>query len=128
MSSFYTILYYTIRVLEWRLCKIFVSCVKFSRKQRSFFHILQVYTHINVKNLHILFNFNQKKAQFLIMMHFCCLLLAKIVSIYAFSVCKILSPKNWFVLIFGPIPSLPLAPTLLWIFFYKSTQSSWQVF
>ena len=30
-------------------------------------------------------------------MHFHCLLLAKIVSIYAFSVCKILSPENWVV-------------------------------
>ena len=49
------------------------------------------------KILHILFNFNQKRAKLLIMMHFRCLLLAKIVSIYAFSVCKILSPENWVV-------------------------------
>ena len=33
-------------------CKIFVSCVNFSRKQRSFLHILQVYTHLNVNFLH----------------------------------------------------------------------------
>ena len=35
-----------------RLCKIFVSCVNFSRKQRSFLHILQVYTHLKVNFLH----------------------------------------------------------------------------
>ena len=35
-----------------RSCKIFVSCVNFSRKQRSFLHILQVYTHLNVNFLH----------------------------------------------------------------------------
>ena len=35
-----------------RSCKIFVSCVIFSRKQRSFLHILQVYTHLNVNFLH----------------------------------------------------------------------------
>ena len=33
-------------------CKIFVCCVNFSRKQRRFLHILQVYTHINVNFLH----------------------------------------------------------------------------
>ena len=32
-------------------CKSFVSCVNFSRKQRSFLHILQVYTHLNVNFL-----------------------------------------------------------------------------
>ena len=32
-----------------RSCKIYVSCVNFSRKQRSFLHILQVYTNLNVK-------------------------------------------------------------------------------
>ena len=58
-------------------CKIFVNCVNFSRKQRSFLHILQVYTHPNV---HTLFNFSLKRAKLLIIMHFCCLLLAKIVS------------------------------------------------
>ena len=35
-----------------RSCKIFVSCVNFSGKQRSFLHILQVYTHLNVNFLH----------------------------------------------------------------------------
>ena len=50
-----------------------------------------------LKNLHILFYFNQKRAKLLKMMHFCCLLLAKIVSIYMFSVCKIISPENWVV-------------------------------
>ena len=35
-----------------RSCKIFVSCVNFSRKQRSFLRILQVYTHLNVNFLH----------------------------------------------------------------------------
>ena len=35
-----------------RSCKIVVSCVNFSRKQRSFLHILQVYTHLNVNFLH----------------------------------------------------------------------------
>ena len=35
-----------------RSCKIFVSCVNLSRKQRSFLHILQVYTHLNVNFLH----------------------------------------------------------------------------
>ena len=35
-----------------RSCKSFVSCVNFSRKQRSFLHILQVYTHLNVNFLH----------------------------------------------------------------------------
>ena len=35
-----------------RSCKIFVSCVNFSRKQRSLLYILQVYTHINVNFLH----------------------------------------------------------------------------
>ena len=82
-----------------RSCKIFVSCVNFSRKQRSFSHILQVHTHLNVNflhnNLHILFNFNQKRAKLLIMMHFRCLLLAKIVSIYAFSVLKIFTHEKW---------------------------------
>ena len=34
-----------------RSCKIFVSCVNFSRKQHSFLHILQVYTHLNVNFL-----------------------------------------------------------------------------
>ena len=29
-----------------RSCKFFVSCVNFSIKQRSFLHILQVYTHL----------------------------------------------------------------------------------
>ena len=33
-------------------CKIFVSCVNFFRKQRSFLLILQVYTHLNVNFLH----------------------------------------------------------------------------
>ena len=46
-----------------------------------------------LKELHILFNFNQRRAKLQIMMHFHCLLLAKIVSIYAFSLCKILSLK-----------------------------------
>ena len=36
---------------DWRSCKIFVSCVNFSRKQQSFSHILQVYTHPNLKFL-----------------------------------------------------------------------------
>ena len=44
------------------------------------------------------------------MMHFRCLLLSKIVSIYAFSVCKILSPENWVVYFFLKIPSL-LSPS-----------------
>ena len=35
-----------------RSCKIFVSCVNFFRKQRSFLLILQVYTHLNVNFLH----------------------------------------------------------------------------
>ena len=35
-----------------RSCKIFVSCVIFFRKQRSFLLILQVYTHLNVNFLH----------------------------------------------------------------------------
>ena len=51
-----------------------------------------------LKNLHIFFNiffnFNQKRAKLLIMMHFRCLLLAKIGAIDAFSVCKILLPEN----------------------------------
>ena len=34
-----------------RSCKIFVSCVNFSRKQRSFIHILQPDTHLNVNIL-----------------------------------------------------------------------------
>ena len=34
-----------------RSCKIFVSCVNFPRKQRSFLHILQVQAHCNVKFL-----------------------------------------------------------------------------
>ena len=33
-------------------CKIFVSCVNFSRKPRSFSYIYQVYTHLNVNLLH----------------------------------------------------------------------------
>ena len=33
---------------DQRSCQIFVSCVNFSRKKRSFLHILQVYTHLNV--------------------------------------------------------------------------------
>ena len=78
---------------DWRSCKIFVSCVDFFRKQCSFLHILQVYT----QNLHILLNFSRKRANLLIMRHFRCLLLAKIVSIHAFSVCKILAPENWVV-------------------------------
>ena len=55
-----------------------------------------------------MFNFIQKRAKLLIMMHFRCELLAKIVSIYAFSVCKIHSPENWVVLIFWQISSLLL--------------------
>ena len=35
-----------------RSSKIFVSCVKTSRKQRSFLHTLQVYTHLNVNFIH----------------------------------------------------------------------------
>ena len=35
-----------------RSCKIFVSCVNFFRKQRSFLLILQVYTLLNVNFLH----------------------------------------------------------------------------
>ena len=35
---------------QWS-CKIFVSCVNFPRKQRSFLHILQVQAHRNVKFL-----------------------------------------------------------------------------
>ena len=35
-----------------RSCKIFVSCVNFSRKQCSFSHNLHVYTHLNVNLLH----------------------------------------------------------------------------
>ena len=30
-----------------RSCRFFVNCVNFSRKQRSFLHILQVYTHLS---------------------------------------------------------------------------------
>ena len=37
---------------DQRSCKIFVSCVNFSRKQCSFSHNLQVYTHLNVNFLH----------------------------------------------------------------------------
>ena len=33
-------------------CKIFVSCVNFSWKQRSLLYILKVYTHLNVNLLH----------------------------------------------------------------------------
>ena len=33
-------------------------------------------------------------------------MLAKIVTIYVFSVCKILLPEKWVVYIFGQIPSL----------------------
>ena len=39
----------------------------------------------------------QKRAKLLIMMQFRCLLLAKIIVIYAFSVCKFLSSENWVV-------------------------------
>ena len=46
-----------------------------------------------LKNLHTLFNFNLKRAKLLIMMHFNCLLPAKIISIYVFSACKILLPE-----------------------------------
>ena len=35
-----------------RSCEIFASCVNFSRKQCSFLHISQVYTHLNVNFLH----------------------------------------------------------------------------
>ena len=49
---------------------------------------------ITVKECTYLFNFNQKRVKLLIMIHFCCLLLTKIPSIYAFSVCKILLPEN----------------------------------
>ena len=35
-----------------RSCKIFATCVKFSKKQRSFLNIFQVYTHLNVNFLH----------------------------------------------------------------------------
>ena len=35
-----------------RSCKIFVSCVNFSIKQRSFLNILQVYAHLNVNFFH----------------------------------------------------------------------------
>ena len=53
-----------------------------------------------------MFNFNQKRAKLLIMMHFRCLLLAKIVLIYAFSVCKILLSKIGSCKSFWQIPSL----------------------
>ena len=59
---FYTIVISIKWQLQWssrlgicrdrRSCKSFVSCVNFSRKQRSFLHILQVYTHLNVNFLH----------------------------------------------------------------------------
>ena len=35
-----------------RSCKIFVSCVNFSKKQRDFLLILQVYTHLNANFIH----------------------------------------------------------------------------
>ena len=35
-----------------RSCKIFVSCVNFSKKQRSFLLIWQVYTHLNANFIH----------------------------------------------------------------------------
>ena len=35
-----------------RSCKIFATCVNFSKKQRSFLNIFQVYIHLNVNFLH----------------------------------------------------------------------------
>ena len=77
-----------------RSCKIFVSCVNFSRKQRSFLHILQVYTHLNVNFLTHFVQFLPKTGQIKDNDAFLLLFLAKIVLIHAFSVCKILLPEN----------------------------------
>ena len=62
-----------------RSCKIFVSCVIFFRKQRNFLYIIYFASlHTPkcklpsqlLKNLHILFTLNQKRAKLLMMMHF----------------------------------------------------------
>ena len=37
---------------DQRSCKIFVSCVNFSKKQRGFLLIWQVYTHLNANFIH----------------------------------------------------------------------------
>ena len=71
-----------------------------------------------------MFNFNQKRAKLLIMLHFRCLLLAKIASIYAFSVCKIFSLENWVVKIFWQIPSL-VSWSWSWSQCYSWSWSQW---
>ena len=62
---------------------------------------------ITVKEFTHFVQFYQKRAKLLIIMYFCCLIVGENVSIYAFSVCKILSPENWVrVKFFWQIPSL----------------------
>ena len=86
-----------------RSCKIFPSCVIFSRKQRGslsnlhrnmkFTQLFGNFTHISFKTIeiiHIHFNFNKRDHQ---CSHKRCFIVAKKVALYALLVCKIFGPK-----------------------------------
>ena len=86
-----------------RSCKIFPSCVNFSRKQRGslsnlhrnmkFTQLFGDFTHISFKTIeimHIHFNFNKRDYQ---CSHKRCFIVAKKVVLYALLVCKIFGPK-----------------------------------
>ena len=86
-----------------RSCKIFPSCVNFSRKQRGslsnlhrnmkFTQLFGNFTHISFKTIeiiHIHFNFNKRDHQ---CSHKRCFIVAKKVALYALLVCKIFGPK-----------------------------------
>ena len=86
-----------------RSCKIFPSCVNFSRKQRcslsnlhrnmKFTQLFGDFTHISFKTIeimHIHFNFNKRDYQ---CSHKRCFIVAKKVALYALLVCKIFGPK-----------------------------------
>ena len=84
-------------------CKIFPSCVNFSRKQRGslsnlhrnmkFTQLFGNFIHISFKTIeiiHIHFNFNKRDHQ---CSHKRCFIVAKKVALYALLVCKIFGPK-----------------------------------
>ena len=88
-----------------RSCKIFPSCVNFSRKQRGslsnlhrnmkFTQLFGDFTHISFKTIeimHIHFNFNKRDYQ---CSHKRCFFVAKKVVLYTLLVCKIFGPKIW---------------------------------
>ena len=99
-----------------RSCKIFPSCVNFSRKQRGslsnlhrnmkFTQLFGDFTHISFKTIeimHIHFNFNKRDYQ---CSHKRCFIVAKKVALYALLVCKIFGPKIRLCKFFWQISSL----------------------